>query len=301
MAFAVQPGGPQYSGTFIPEIWSGKLITSFYATTVFAGISNTDYEGEIKGHGDVVNIRTTPTLTIRNYTKGEKLITEYPTSPIIKLNIDKGKYFSAGADDVDRVQSDIDMMNAWSTDASEQMKLEIDTDVLANMLPDISTLNKGAAAGAISGNINLGVTGTPVALTATNVVAAIIDHGTVLDEANAPSSGRYIVIPAAMNALLKKSDLKDASITGDSSSPLRTGLIGMINDMDVYVSHNLLRNGAEYNIISGHKMGLTFATQMTKMEKIPSPDTFGSTIRGLQVYGYQVVKGEAITQGVVTV
>jgi hypothetical protein len=36
---------PAYSGTFIPEIWSGKLIEKFYATTVLAAIANTDYEG----------------------------------------------------------------------------------------------------------------------------------------------------------------------------------------------------------------------------------------------------------------
>jgi hypothetical protein len=36
---------PAYSGTFIPEIWSGKLIEKFYNSTVLAAISNTDYEG----------------------------------------------------------------------------------------------------------------------------------------------------------------------------------------------------------------------------------------------------------------
>jgi len=32
-----------YSGTYIPEIWSGKLIEKFYDATVIAAISNTDY------------------------------------------------------------------------------------------------------------------------------------------------------------------------------------------------------------------------------------------------------------------
>ena len=52
---------------FIPEIWSGKLIEKFYAATVLAAISNTDYEGEIKSYGDRVKIRTKPTLAINNY------------------------------------------------------------------------------------------------------------------------------------------------------------------------------------------------------------------------------------------
>ena len=44
--------GNGLSGTaFIPEIWSGKLIEKFYASTVLAAISNTDYEGEVAGLG----------------------------------------------------------------------------------------------------------------------------------------------------------------------------------------------------------------------------------------------------------
>jgi len=52
------------SGTFIPEVWSGKLVEKFYDATVLAAIANTDYEGEIRGQGDLVKIRTKPTLAI---------------------------------------------------------------------------------------------------------------------------------------------------------------------------------------------------------------------------------------------
>ena len=34
MAFAVSSGRPDYTGNFIPEIWSGKLIENFYDATV---------------------------------------------------------------------------------------------------------------------------------------------------------------------------------------------------------------------------------------------------------------------------
>jgi len=54
MAYATSPGHPQYTGNFIPEIWSGKLIENFYDATVLAAISNTDYEGEIRSMGDTV-------------------------------------------------------------------------------------------------------------------------------------------------------------------------------------------------------------------------------------------------------
>jgi hypothetical protein len=268
---------------------------------VLAAISNTNYEGEIRRMGDTVNIRTTPEITIKTYVKGQTLSVESPDKPKLQLVIDKGEYFACIEDDVDKVQSDINLMDTWSKDASERMKIKIDQRVLTDILPGISSLNKGANAGRISGNIDLGTTGTPVAISKTNVLEYIVDIGTVLDEANAPESDRFIVIPAKMAGMIKKSDLKDASLTGDSVSVIRNGRLGMIDRFTVYMSHNLNNASGKFSIIAGHKMGFTFASQMTEMESIRAESTFGNIIRGLQVYGYQVVKPEALAQGVITV
>ncbi len=299
--FAVSPGRPDYSGNFIPEIWSGKLIENFYDATVLSAISNTDYEGEIRQMGDTVNIRTTPEITIKTYVKGQTLAVENPDKAKLQLVIDKGEYFACVEDDVDQGQSDIALMDQWSKDASERMKIKIDQRVLTDMLTDVSASNKGQTAGAISGNIDLGVAGTPEALTKSNVIDLLINMGTVLDEANSPEQDRFVIIPAKMAGLIKQSDLKDASITGDGSSPLRNGRLGMIDRFTVYVSHNLKKtSGGEFSVIGGHKMGFTFASQMTNMETIRSETTFGNIIRGLQVYGYKVTKPEALATAIVT-
>jgi hypothetical protein len=305
MSFPVSPGRPNYSGNFIPEIWSGKLIENFYDATVLAAISNTDYEGEIRQYGDTVNIRTTPEITIRDYVKGQTLTVENPDKPKLQLVIDKGEYFACVEDDVDKVQSDINLMDTWSKDASERMKIKIDQRVLTDILPGIATANKGATAGAISASFNLGTNASPLTVTkdgassTTSVVDLLVDMGTVLDEANAPEDNRFVVIPAKMAGLIKKSELKDAALTGDSMSIVRNGRLGMIDRFTVYVSHNLYKTSGKYSIIAGHKYGFTFASQMTNMETIRSESTFGNIIRGLQVYGYKVVKGEALSQAVV--
>lgn len=300
MPFPVTGGGANYTGNFIPEIWSSKLIVNFYDATVLAAISNTDYEGEIKGMGDKVNIRTTPELTIRDYQKGMQLQVERPDKPKITLNIDQGDYFAAVEDDVDRVQSDVNLLDAWTKDASEKMKIKIDGKVLTNILPSISSLNMGTSAGRISGNINLGTTGSAVQVTKSNILDYIVDLGTVLDEANAPEGDRWLVLPAWMAGMIKKSDVKDSSLTGDSASPLRNGRIGMIDRFTVYVSHNLNRvtDGGNqcFSVVAGHKMGLTFASQMTEMESLRAESTFGQIVRGLQVYGSQVTKPEALAK-----
>jgi hypothetical protein len=307
MSYPNAPGRPNYSGNFIPELWSGKLIENFYDATVLAAISNTDYEGEIRQFGDTVNIRTSPEITLREYVKGQTLTVENPDKPKLQLLIDKGEYFACVEDDVDKVQADINMMDLWSKDASEKMKIKIDQRVLTDILPDISALNKGAAAGRISGDFNLGTTAAPVAVTkdgassTVSVTDLIVNMGTVLDEANCPESDRFIVIPAKMAGLIKKSELRDASLAGDTTSILRNGRLGMIDRFTIYMSHNLqVQTGGKFSLIAGHKMGFTFASQMTNMETLRSTTTFGDIIRGLQVYGYKVVKPEALATAVVT-
>jgi hypothetical protein len=146
---------------FIPEIWSGKLIEKFYAATVLAAISNTDYEGEIRNQGDTVKIRTKPTITIKDYRADGLLELERPKGSVLDLTIDKGKYFNTILDDVMEVQSDLNNMSLWADDASEQMKIVIDTEVLTSLYGQAAAANKGTAAGKISGDLNLGATTTP--------------------------------------------------------------------------------------------------------------------------------------------
>lgn len=310
-------GTEAYSGKFIPEIWSGKLQVKFYQTTVLSEITNNDWEGEIKDMGDKVEIRTIPTITINSYSKGQTLSSQVPTNDVIELNIDQGKYFQVVVDDVDDVQSDIKLMDVFTNDASQQMKISVDTDVLAGIKNAAAAANKGTAAGALSGSINLGIATdaaaagdqrTAVKLTKTNVIDKIIDMGQVLDEQNAPEDGRWLVIPAWAASLIKTSDLKDASITGDSQTPLRNGRLGMIDRFTLYVSNLLPSNtgidgeGDDTSVkafvfYAGTRDAVTFASQITKMETLRSQSTFGNIVRGLNVFGYKVIKPEALVEG----
>lgn len=292
---------PQYSGTFIPEIWSKKLIEKFYDATVLAAISNTIYEGEIKNQGDKVIIRTIPSLAINDYQSGQNLVNQRPDSPTVELLIDRGKYWSAIVDDVQDVQSDIGLMNMWAQDASEQMKITIDTEVLGELYPDIDAANKGATAGRISASLNLGATGAPLAITRSNILDFILSMGQALDEQNRPETGRFLVLPYWATTLLKLSDIKDASLSGDGTSPLRNGRVGMIDRFTIYQSNNLpnVADGANqaFTCYAGVKQGLTWASQVTKTETLRAESTFGNIMRGLQVYGFKVIDGKSLVGG----
>jgi hypothetical protein len=298
---------------FIPEIWSGKLIEKFYAATVLAAISNTDYEGEIKSYGDRVRIRTKPTLVINDYLVNGDLALQRPAGSQVELTIDQGKYFAAILDDVIEKQSDINNLSIWADDASEQMKMVVDSDVLLFILGLCDAGNRGLTAGVISGNINLGVTGTPVALVGRNpavgqveTIDVILRIGQALDEQNIPESGRWIVMPTWATFQLKRSELREVFVSGDQVSILRNGKFGQIDRFTIYAS-NLLPFGVpaglaagEWVIYGGHAHGLTFASQLTNVETIRSERTFGQILRGLQVYGRQVLDGKALAQAIVT-
>jgi hypothetical protein len=300
---------------FIPEIWSAKLVEKFYASTVLAAISNTDYEGEIQNMGDRVKIRTKPTITIRDYLADGLLGLDRPSGGSVELYIGIGKYFSLILDDVMEVQSDLNILSMWSDDAAQQLKIVVDRDVLGGIVGQAHAKNKGATAGVISGNLNLGIKGTPMALklnpvvgTDLGIIDALMRLGQALDEQNIPEQGRWVVMSAAAGRYLKQSELRQAYLSGDPVSMLRNGRLGQVDRFTIYIS-NLLPSSAtdatnfasgEQPIFAGHAHALTFASQISKVETLRSELTFGQILRGLQVYGYQVVDGTALAEAKVT-
>ena len=297
MAFPVASGVPQLSGIVSPTIWSGKLLVKFYEASVIPSISNTEYEGDIKDMGDQVEIRTTPDITISNYSKGQTLAVERPVPNLVSLLIDQGKYWNFIGDDIDYHQADYSYIDDWSRDASEQMKIVVDTDILAAINTDAHASNFGATAGVRSAGFDFGVTASAVQITKANVLDYIVDAGTILDEQDAPETDRWFVAPPWFCGMIKKSDLKDASLAGDGTSILRNGRLGMIDRFTLYNS-NLLEtvadSGTKWNILFGHRSALTFAGQFVKNESLRAESTFGTLYRGLKVYGYKVIKPEAL-------
>lgn len=310
-ATAAQPSS--YQGTFIPEIWSSKLLEKFYDATVLGAIANTDYEGEISNYGDTIYIRQRPTIAINDYTPDTNLQLQRPNSDKVSLTIDYAKYFATIVDDIWETQADMDMMSMWAEDASEQMKIHIDSEIMNNVvLGAASSHTSGATAGRISGDINLGATMAPLTVVPRNpsageveIIDMIIRAGQVLDEANVPEDNRWLCIPAWMGAYIKRSELRDASLSGDGKTMLRNGRIGVVDRFEIFMS-NLLPSGTsaglaagEHAIFAGTNAAITFASQLTKMEEMRSERTFGRIMRGLQVYGCDVIKPDCLVEAIV--
>ncbi len=302
MGVAVSPPYPAFSGTFIPEAWSATMNAKFYAADVAMEISTNAWEGDIKDQGDIVHIRQTPDTTVSDHQKGESFSYETPTAAVVDLEINKAKRAAFMVDDVDKVQSDINMLEDWAEDAQHQFRIAVDTDILANVPGDAAAANSGATAGADSGDINLGVTGTPFAFTQSVAVDYVLDVMTVLDEQNVPDENeqRYLILPPWACARLKGSDIRNANEMGDVSSPIRSGMVGVVDRCRIFNSNLLSGATSEWDVLGGHPLGLAYASQFTKVEYIEQlQNAFGSAVRCLLVYGYKVVKPEAIVKGVI--
>jgi hypothetical protein len=183
-------------------------------------------------------------------------------------------------------------------------------------------LNKGAAAGAISASYNLGTDLVPInQATAGEILKLILRMSAALDEQNVPEEGRWLILSPYDRHLLMQTDIAQAYFTGDNSSIVRTGKIGMLDRFTVYVS-NLLPHGTTAKatvagltavasgatlssakprrmMVAGTKAACAFASQITKTEPLRNQTDFGDIVRGLSVYGRKTVKDTALVTALI--
>lgn len=300
---------------FIPTLWSSKINKRFYATTVFGEIANNDYAGEISGMGDKVIIMNSPTVTIGDYQIGQTLTYERPTVEKVEMVIDKAKKFTYQINDVEKYQTKADYMAEFADAAAQQLKVAIDANVLQSIYNDPQAANKGVAAGAKSGQINLGAAGGTNGSTALKLVSGTAGAGecnvfdlitrlsATMDEANIPETDRWLLVPPLFRTKLAQSAQALALVQGGDESMYRNGKFGQIDRWTLY-STNQLKTVTEGTatltyILAGHKSALCFASQISKVENMMNPSDFGSLIRGLNVYGFKVVKPESLAAAVV--
>lgn len=315
---------PEYTGAFIPTLWSGKLLAKFYQNTMLSEICNTDYEGELKNKGDTIRIRTAPSITINDYTgAGSTLSTEVPTPIFQDMQVNQAKYFSVQTNDVLAQQADMDLMNMFTEDAAKQMKIAIEDEVFFNSFvtegPDAA--NAGATAGALSAAYNLGTDAAPIdTTTANNLLETILRMSSALDEQNVPEEGRWLIMSPFDRQILMRSDIGQANFMGDPSSTIRTGKIGMLDRFTVYVSNLLPRGEANKELVSGltptasggvntsaarrtmiagTNHASSFAMTISKTEPLRNQTDFGDIVRGLAVYGRKVVKPDCLAVALV--
>ena len=266
---------------FIPELWSARLLNALDKSHVFANVVNRDYEGEIKKMGDTVHINTIGAVTIGTYTQN----TDFSSGPETlattdqTLTIDQAKYFNFQVDDIDAAQAAGDIMDKAMTRAAYGLADASDKYIA------------GILAGAADASNT--VSTSAVALTSSNVYENVVKMRTILDKANVPTAGRWLVIPPEMYALILLDDRFVKTGGEMAEGILRTGLVAQAAGFDIYLSNNCVSVNSNskdtYTIVGGVDSAATYAEQIVSTEAYRPEKRFADAVKGLHVYGAKVV------------
>jgi hypothetical protein len=170
--------------------------------------------------------------------------------------IDQGKYFNFGIDDVDKAQANANIM-AEAMDRSGYGLRDKADQFVASHYTEVPAANL------------LGDDVTPIVPTATTAYEKLVDLGVLLDEANVPTDGRFVIVPSWFHALLLKDDRFVKAGTSKTDAVLANGMVGEAANFSILKSNNVPNTaGAKYKIIGGHKMGFSYAEQIVKVEAI---------------------------------
>lgn len=272
---------------FRPTLWSRNLIVDIDKSLVFRNVVNTDYQGEITGAGQIVKINEIGDITVNSYTEDTDITIQTLTGAQKEMVIDQKKYFAFNVDDVLAAQSNANIMQSAMQKAGFAMADEIDQHIAG----------KYTEAGVTTSN--LGTSGTDLDIYAVGdgvdqLVAVITNMHLALDNSNAPSMGRWCVMPAWMHAYLKFAGITDSTnrdgLKREDTGAYGNGYIGNLLGFDFYASNNVSNDGTTYRVMFGTRDAISYAGQVVRMESGRVEKQFGDYVKGLYVYGSKVVR-----------
>jgi hypothetical protein len=265
---------------FKPEVWSAEQLVALEKSLVYAatGVVNRNYEGDISSYGDTVHIVNLADPTIGTYTAHTDITIEDVDDAEQLLLIDQSKYFAFEVDDIEKRQARGDVMGEQARKSAYLLRDVADQHVAAKM-----------AAGVDAGNIVAEQTlATPDA-----AYDLLVDLGTILDEDNVPTEGRWSVITPAFHGLLLKDDRFIAAGDERGASVRTNGVVGEAAGFSLRKSNNAPDGpgaGAGKLILAGYDGATTYAEQISSVEAFRLEKRFADGVKGLHLYGSKVVR-----------
>ena len=301
---------------FVPEFYSQKLLKESKEMTDFKNnMTNSDWEGEIKSAGDTVHI-CTPDAS--NIVIGEGVVPEvndvYPKS--MTLTIDKTKSFQFKFNDIEQAQSQFNMMEGYMSIANERMMIEVNKELELEVLNNAEVPNVGTnAAGfqATSATINTFFNRLKKTLMANKALSPAGFYTFKGNKEQALQLNAVVTIGTGLfEQLVNSTQLTHPTVQGDDI--LYKGVVGQIAGMQIFVdtlldgikqtecaNHYADEANKKFIAIAGTKMGITFAEQYNKVEKLRDPQTFADIGRALYLYGYKITNPKSLVKGTVVV
>ena len=296
---------------FVPEIFSKKIQNFFRKSSVIEAITNTDYAGEIAAFGDTVNIIKEPTITVAAYTRAASTTKQFLSDQELTLVIDKANSFKFIVDDIEEKLSHINFASVGASSAAYTLKDTMDSEVLTAMFAGVSTSapdhqlggdtsNSAAASLATTDPIDMGNGGSEV-----SPLKIMARMARLLDDSSVPEEGRWFVAKPEFYEELADTDSKlMSSDFNQGDGGVRNGLVasGQIRGFSMYKSSNVpATSNATGQCLGGHISSTATAQSILNIETLRDTDTFGDIVRGLHVYGRQVLRDDALVKAIYTI
>ena len=296
---------------FVPEIFSKKIQNFFRKSSVIEAITNTDYAGEIAAFGDTVKIIKEPTITVAAYTRAASTTKQFLSDQELTLVIDKANSFKFIVDDIEEKLSHINFASVGASSAAYTLKDTMDSEVLTAMFAGVSTSapdhqlggdtsNSAAASLATTDPIDMGNGGSEV-----SPLKIMARMARLLDDSSVPEEGRWFVAKPEFYEELADTDSKlMSSDFNQGDGGVRNGLVasGQIRGFSMYKSSNVpATSNATGQCLGGHISSTATAQSILNIETLRDTDTFGDIVRGLHVYGRQVLRDDAMVKAIYTI
>jgi len=268
---------------FIPQIWSGEILSQLRKAHVFGFVANRNFQGDISAFGDTVKINMIGNITVSDYTKNSTSMTPQILDDASKfLRIDKAKYFNFRVDKVDQAQAKPSVMAEAMARAAYGLRDESDTDIAA-LYTDAQIVS------------GLGTAALAIAITSVNVTEYVSLVASKLDEANVPQESRWMVIAPWFR---HKLELADITLNTDNTSTITNGFFRNFLGFNLFVSNNVSIGTPATNthtrIMAGYNGTITLAEQLLEVEAFKPEASFGDAVKGLYVYGIKTVRPETL-------
>ena len=296
---------------FVPEIFSKKIQNFFRKSSVIEAITNTDYAGEIAAFGDTVNIIKEPTITVAAYTRASSTTKQYLSDQELTLVIDKANSFKFIVDDIEEKLSHINFASVGASSAAYTLKDTMDSEVLTAMFAGVSTSTPdhqlgGDGTGSAIANFT---SGDPIDMgngsSELSPLKIMARMARLLDDSQVPEEGRWFVAKPEFYEELADTDSKlMSSDFNQGDGGVRNGLVasGQIRGFSMYKSSNIPdTTNATGQCLGGHISSTATAQSILNIETLRDTDTFGDIVRGLHVYGRQVLRDDALVKAIYTI
>ena len=291
------------AATFIPEIWSDEVIAAYQKNLKMSPlVKKISMSGK---KGDTIHVPKPIRGAASAKVADTAVNIQANVETELQIAIDRHFEYSRFIEDIVEVQALNSLRQFYTEDAGYQLALKVDTDLMnAGTGFGDGTLDLAAPTGADWVNSNSLYFNASAGLAdfAASTVASgdnFTDVGfreaiKILDDANVPMEDRVLIIPPAARKTVMGIDRYVSSDFRDDRT-VKSGLIGNIYGVDVYVSSNCPT--LESNVrgcLFFHKDAIVHAEQMSVRSQTQYKQEYLSTLYTADtLYGVQVYRPEA--------